>query len=86
MNTSKDQHLASQKRLQFAVRKLANSSENIRFDRSKLYIFVELAHIYCNSSTTSANKFTFAKCEVSCEMSSQQIDAKVVNLETQLAC
>ena len=43
MNTSKDQHLASQKRLQFAaaVRKLANSSENIRFDRSKLYIFVD---------------------------------------------
>ena len=62
MNTSKDQHLASQKRLQFAVRKLANSSENIRFDRSKLYIFVELAHIYFNSSTNSANKFTF--CEM----------------------
>ena len=62
MNSSKDQHLASQKRLQFAVRKLANSSENILFDRSKLYIFVELAHIYCNSSTNSAKKFTF--CEM----------------------
>ena len=77
MNTSKDQHLASQqllpkanrfKRLQFAVSKLANSNESIRFDRSKLHIFVELAHIYSNSSTNSAGKLHLAKSEASCEM------------------
>ena len=56
----------------------------MRFDLSELYIFVVLAHIYRNSSTNSASKLRLAKCQASCKMWSQQIDAKFVNLETQL--
>ena len=71
MNTSKDQHLAIAVWPATIIKsKLANSHENIQFDRSKLYMFVELVHFYCNSSTSSASKFRLAKCEASCEMRS----------------
>ena len=61
-----------------AIRLQANSHEDIRFERNKLYKFVEVAHVYCNSSTNSASKLRLAKCEA------MQFDAKLGNLETRL--
>ena len=50
--------------------KFANSHENIWVDRSKLYMFAELVHIYCYCSISSASILRLAKCEASCEMRS----------------
>ena len=71
--------------LQFVVSELANSHENIRFNCSKPYVFVELAHIYCNSSNNFVSKLRLAKCESSCKMWSHAYWSKFCELGNAIA-
>ena len=84
MNSSKCQHLDSQQILPKAIAICCeqigqHEREHIRFDRVKLFIFVELAHIHCSSSINSASKLRLAKCEASCEMWSILRNVKAEN-------